>query len=182
MTRVRAGIVLCAVALTVTGCGTTDRRPSASDSLSAGGTAAQAGDPLRPEPGASVPWELARPGTPASAATPSGISTPLGYDPEGLRIEVIMPACIERARPTSALIRTAPGAMIGAAATYSDGDAHNNFWLGVADPRGEYPVAWTPPPQAPLGKGKFLVGAQSDTEGGNTRIKEFTLAAIGGCD
>lgn len=92
-----------------------------------------------------------------------------------------MAPCIERGRVATATIVTAPGTMLGASATYADGDAHGNYWLGVADVRGEYPVTWTPPPEAPLGPGKFLVGATSETYGGNTLIKEFRLAGLGGC-
>jgi hypothetical protein len=91
-----------------------------------------------------------------------------------------MAPCIERGRPVRATIRSIPGAIIAAAAAYSDDKAHNNYWWGPTDTKGEYPLAWTPPPDAPLGEGKILAGASSE-QGGATTAKEFRLASPGGC-
>lgn len=96
-------------------------------------------------------------------------------------LEVVIAECLERTKPAKATIKTAPTAMIGAAATYSDGEAHGNFWLGVADANGVFEVAWVVPLQAPLGPGKFLVGVQTETEGGRTLAKPFELADPGDC-
>jgi hypothetical protein len=70
--------------------------------------------------------------------------------------------------------------MIAASVAYSDDKAHNNYWIGVADSKGEYPLAWTPPPDAPLGDAKMLAGASSEG-GGGTTVRKFRLSGPGGC-
>ncbi len=122
-------------------------------------------------------------GTTGTASPGVGGETYSGAGRDGKRFPLVveMAECIERGRPATATIRTVPGSMIGASSTYSDQAAHGNYWVGAAGADGRYPVAWTPPPDAPLGPGRFLAGAQSATEGGATVSKPFTLRRPGEC-
>jgi hypothetical protein len=95
-------------------------------------------------------------------------------------IEFEMAACIERSRPATALVRTARASMIIASAAYADGENHGGLWTGSTDSEGRYSIAWTPPPDAPLGPAQILAGVNGDS-GGATARRHFILAAAGGC-
>lgn len=167
-----AGIVLLLPSCGDQGTGTlaADRR-AASASPSGAGTA-----PGTP----SAPGTASGTGGTAAGPSPASSPSPTANPANQIRLEIEMAACIERGRPATATIRSIPGAMIGASAAYADGESHNNYWLGATDTRGEFPIAWTPPAEAPLGTAKILAGASSE-QGGATGSREFRLAAPGGC-
>lgn len=150
------------------------------------------GSPSRPAPNmVPTPYEAgapaARPGlVPKGSATPRG--TAAGAAPGETEVNPSshfpvafdMPSCIERTRPARATIRTAKLSMIIASAAYADGENHGGVWTGSTDGSGSYALAWTPPPDAPLGAAKILVGVNGE-QGGATAQRHFVLAAPGGC-